>query len=360
MRIAIIGAGILGANLAYACARAGADVIVVDAAGPAAGATGRSFGWINASFFHDTAHFELRAAGIDAYRRLCRDLDLPVAWSGCLCWEEEGEALERQAKQLNDLGYSAEIISKSDVKRKEPHVVPPPQALSFRTEAAAEPGALTHMLLSASQAKRLMGCAVEGIETLNGQVTGVRVAGGVIEADRVIVAAGTHSPALLAPLGVELPMLHRPGVIFQTKPVPKILTHICVAPIGEFRQRPDGRIMMPTAVSHQSDSSDTLSDTPEGLAEAACARLQAVMPDVLLEWEEASLANRPVPKDGLPVLGACGVEGLFTAVMHSGITLAPVVARILAAEVTGAALSNAQAALVAPYRPDRFQAETPA
>ena len=74
--------------------------------------------------------------------------------------KEEGEALERQAKQLNDLGYSAEIISKSDVKRKEPHVVPPPQALSFRTEAAAEPGALTHMLLSASQAKRLMGCAV--------------------------------------------------------------------------------------------------------------------------------------------------------------------------------------------------------
>ena len=64
---------------------------------------------------------------------------------------------------------------------------------------------------------------------------------------------------------------------------------------------------MPTAVSHQSDSSDTLSDTPEGLAEAACARLQAVMPDVLLEWEEASLANRPVPKDGLPVLG--GLRG---------------------------------------------------
>ena len=67
------------------------------------------------------------------------------------------------------------------------------------------------------------------------------------------------------------------------------------------------------------------------------------------------LAQRPVPQDGLPVIGACGPSGLFTAVMHSGVTLAAITADLLAPQVMDVPLSNAQNALVAPYTPARFQ-----
>jgi glycine/D-amino acid oxidase-like deaminating enzyme len=67
------------------------------------------------------------------------------------------------------------------------------------------------------------------------------------------------------------------------------------------------------------------------------------------------LAQRPVPKDGMPVVGACGPDGVFASVMHSGVTLAPVMAEILAQEVMGQTLNTQLAELISPYRPDRFQ-----
>ena len=97
MRIAIVGAGIIGAAIARACAADGHDVTIVDRVGVAAGATGHSFGWVNASFFADAAHFRLRNAGIEAWRRL----GLPaLRWQGCLWWEEEGAAFDRQVDLL--------------------------------------------------------------------------------------------------------------------------------------------------------------------------------------------------------------------------------------------------------------------
>ncbi len=353
MQVVIIGAGIVGVTLARALSRQGAKVTVLDAGGVAGGATGRSFGWINASFYADASHFALRAAGIEAYRRLCRDLDLPVQWSGCLCWEEEGAALEAQAQDLQELGYNAEIVSRADMAWMEPAVAAPEQAVFFRGEAAVEAEAFTRALLGRSDVQVMTGARVEGIKTTAGRVSGVRMTGGVLPADRVIVAAGTGSPDLLAPLGVSLPLLPRPGVIFTTAAVAPVLNHVCVAPIGEFRQLPDGRILMPTAVAHQADEATQVADRLDVLAEAACARLQAILPRIDLHWQRVAMAHRPVPQDGLPVVGACGPQGLFTAVMHSGITLAPVVAEILTANVMGK--DSELAALIAPYRPERFQ-----
>ncbi len=355
MHVAIIGAGIIGASLAYALAKRGAEVTVLDAAGPAAGATGASFGWINASFFADAAHFALRAEGLEGWRRMTRDLALPVAWPGCLCWEEKGAALEAQQAKLQEMGYAARILSRREIAEREPAVAAPEAAVFFEDEAAADPAGVTQALLLASGARRIMGVTVAKVILAGGAVVGLQIPGGVIACDRVIVAAGTGTPKLLEPLGVALPMLDRPGVIFKTKPLPPLLNHICVAPAGEFRQLPDGRILMPTAASHQGDSTQSIVASPVALAEAACSRLRRLMPGVGVDWEEVSLAYRPVPQDGVPVVGACGPKGLYAAVMHSGITLAPVVAEVLSAQVMDKSLSHHQSKLIAPYTPDRFQ-----
>ncbi|MEM6303131.1 MAG: FAD-dependent oxidoreductase [Pseudomonadota bacterium] len=355
MRIVIVGAGITGAALAFACACRGAEVIVVDAGQPASGATGHSFGWVNASFFLSEAHFALRAAGIEAYRRLCARIDLPVQWAGCLCWENQGPELERQFNELKALDYDVEALDRRAFEALEPHVAPPEQALRFSSEAAVAPAALTSRLLRACGARCLFGCAVLGVEVAGGKVTGVRVPGGLVAADAVVICAGTGAAQLLDPLGIALPMLSRPGVIVETDPVPPVLSHVCAAPIGEFRQTPSGQIVMPAAVSHQADTAEEITATPEHLAEAAIARLRSLLPGVPLNWRNVALAKRPVPGDGLPVLGAVGPEGLFTAVMHSGITLAPLVGELMAARITEQRMTNAQAQLMAPFSPERLQ-----
>ncbi|MFZ5782451.1 MAG: FAD-dependent oxidoreductase [Pseudomonadota bacterium] len=50
LRVAIVGAGIVGAALAWHLARGGARVTVLEAGTPGDGATRHSWGWINAGW----------------------------------------------------------------------------------------------------------------------------------------------------------------------------------------------------------------------------------------------------------------------------------------------------------------------
>ena len=65
----------------------------------------------------------------------------------------------------------------------------------------------------------------------------------------------------------------------------------------------------------------------------------------------ALVGVRPFPADGLPSVGTVpSIPGYVEAVMHSGITLAPLIARSLADEM----LREAGNPLLEPFRPDRF------
>ncbi|MEM8654637.1 MAG: FAD-dependent oxidoreductase [Pseudomonadota bacterium] len=346
MKTIIIGGGIVGAAIAHQLRARGGEVVVFDT-GP--GATAASFGWVNASFFLNEDHFRLRQAGIKAWRRL----GVGVSWTGALCWEEQGAALEAQAETLADLGYDVEVVAGQALRRLEPHVVTPERVLRFAVEGVAEPAATAERLLSG--VRRISGVRVEAITYEGEAVTGVMTAQGHMAADRVVVAAGNGSPTLLEPLGVNLPMLHRPGVMVRTRAVAPVMSHVLVTPGGEVRQDAEGHIWTPTAANHQADDSAQVPYALDLLAERATERLRALVPGQEIAWDRAMLADRPVPKDGLPVLGPAGPKGCFVAVMHSGVTLAAIAGALMGAVVTDAALSNEQAALMAPYDPGRFQ-----
>lgn len=346
MHVVIIGGGIIGAALAHRLGRSGAQVTVIEGAG---GATAASFGWINASFFLNEDHFALRAEGLAAWARLGDH----VSWSGCLCWDASGAEFTAQRDRLRALGYKVDEVDAARFAALEPHITAPDRALLFQQEGVTAPARTAKALLSG--ARRIAGVKATGIATRNGAVTGVDTSQGPIPADRVIVAAGTGSPALLNSVDVSLPMLERPGLMMRTAPVPSVLRHILVAPGQELRQDANGHIWAPTAAHHQSDTAKAITTRPDLLADAALVRVQNMLPDTPLVWDRVMLAARPVPQDGLPVIGPCGPQGLFAAVMHSGVTLAAITAELLAPQVMDHPVSNAQTALGAPFRPDRFQ-----
>ncbi|MGB3682362.1 MAG: FAD-dependent oxidoreductase, partial [Rubrobacteraceae bacterium] len=49
LRVAVIGAGIVGASVAFRLSQGGARVWLVDKAEPASGTTSASFAWVNAN-----------------------------------------------------------------------------------------------------------------------------------------------------------------------------------------------------------------------------------------------------------------------------------------------------------------------
>ncbi|MDW4497599.1 FAD-dependent oxidoreductase [Sulfitobacter sp. D35] len=359
MKVVIVGAGVIGALIGYRLAQSGAEVTILEAGRPAGAASGASFGWINASFYADADHFRLRHAAIEAHRRLQSELGSDAAtWPGCLCWEEKGAAFDTRHDALRDLGYDVREVDAAEFRRLEPEVTPPDRALRFGAEGAVDLPTLTRDALQAGHAlglRLVCGVRVTGVRADGDRISGVETTAGRIDADRVIVASGTGTQALLETAGVPLPMLDRPGLILRSQPLPQLVSHVLVTPDGEVRQLPDGCFLSPTAAAHQ--QVDTASDVtdPRALADAAAARLSQLL-NRAVHWEQVTLAQRPVPQGGLPAIGPCGSEGLYVATLHSGATLAPLVAELVAAEVADpGGLGNDRARMLAPYRPDRFK-----
>lgn len=349
-KIVIIGAGLIGATLAFQLSRLGRAVTVVDTGLPAGQASGRSFGWINASYALSDAHFALRFAGMAAHDRLARALPGHHRTSGCLWWEEEGAAFSATAQKLQSAGYPLQHLDRKGILAREPALRhPPEQALFFPTEAWVDAAALTRALLAASGARVLTGLAAQ-IATAEDRVIGVATPLGLIPADQVVIAAGLGAPALLAPLGVNLPMLHRPGLLLRTAPVARRLAHILATPEQEIRQEDDGRLLAPAAAAHQSDDGMAMGD-PIVAAEATLTRIADMLGLTDLRAETVTHANRPVPGDGLPVAGRVpGAQNLWVAVMHSGVTLAAIMAEGLGGEILG----QPPLSVMEPFRPSRI------
>ena len=356
MKVIIVGAGIIGALSAFHLARRGADVTVIEAGQPAQAASGASFGWINASFFHDRNHFDLRCAAMSAHRRLADILtSRATLWQGCLCWEDAA-GLSAQHDMLKSYGYAVSILEQDDIAALEPAIAAPERALHMRDEGAVDLATLAHdalMAATALGARVIAGVPVAGLAHKAGKVQGVRWSGGIIPADAVLLATGVATQGMLADLGQPLPMLKRPALIVRSAPVVPVISHILVTPEQELRQDTSGRIIAPTSASHQSDDAEAIDENPQVQADRAIARVEKLL-GVPLSWEQVTLAHRPVPGDGLPVVGASDLAGLYVSTMHSGATLAPLVSDIAAKEILAQALSNEEASLIAPYRPQRF------
>lgn len=100
---------------------------------------------------------------------------------------------------------------------------------------------------------------------------------------------------------------------------------------------------------------DALIDTGEAPAELARLLHESarhVVPQLGdARIAETQVADRPIPGDGFPSVGAVpSVPGYYEAVSHSGITLGPVIGRLLASEI----LSGRTDDMLADFRPERF------
>ena len=49
MKVAVIGAGLVGASVSFRLSQLGVQVVIIDVGQPGQGTSGSSFGWVNAS-----------------------------------------------------------------------------------------------------------------------------------------------------------------------------------------------------------------------------------------------------------------------------------------------------------------------
>ncbi|SRR5712691_5210865 len=364
-RIAVIGAGIVGAATAFRLAQQGAQVYSIERALPGRGTTATSFARVSAVYDKPPQpHFDLKYAGLREYLHVREEFGT-APWlhaCGSLVWSDSQAAPNdlRQLEHFRTWGYAMEWWQAARVTRElEADIVfPSPQTLVafFPQETWIDAPLLTEELLTRA---RLHGAevrdqtSVEAIETRHGQVRAVRLATGErLEVDAVVNAAGPHADQVAALVGLPLPLMPTSGLLVELAVERMPLRRIIQGP--DIRMRPASmhRVLIQASGVDKQLATQTVIQRDDPLCGALVQRAQQVLPVLTTaSLAQARIGVRPIPRDGLPCVGGVSaVAGYYEAVTDSGVTLGPLIGRLLAQEI----LTGRVGALLAPFRPDRF------
>lgn len=331
--VIVVGAGILGASVAYHVARAGAEVTLVDAGQPGGGVTADSFAWIGASGVRRGPAAALRYTATEEYRRLEAEVPgLPVTWSGSLSWRREGGA--------PDAGPGQTIVDAATAARLEPALQEPPEwAVWAPDDGAVDSVGVTERLAGAARthgARVHPNTPVTAIgRDREGRIAGVETPAGLVPGTTVVLAAGVATASLGAQLGVHVPVEPSPSPLFRFR-----------APAGLVR----------TVVNTEDfDLRQVAADRLIAAADSRDCTLAAVRSTFRgaesVELLSTRIGPRPMPVDGEPIIGPVAeVPGLYVAVTHAAVTLAAAVGRLVARELVEGTVESA----LAGCRLDRF------
>jgi glycine/D-amino acid oxidase-like deaminating enzyme len=357
--IVVIGAGVVGAHVAYRLAQRGARVTVLDAGAPGAGTSSASFAWLNAFPKTPQDYHALNAAGMAEYRGLTGELGR-ASWlhqDGGLHWRDTAEAqaaLRETVDRVKGWGYPVEVVSTAAARELEPDLVIGPgvdEVVVTPSEGYVDAIPLIGALLTAARrhgAAVHAGQRVVSVLRAGHRVQGVTTHDGArFAADVVVDCAGPAADEVARLAGIALPLNRVPGRLVYSRPVGTTLLRPIHAPGVHFRPDGGGRVVL-------ADETHDVTFDPRATwtAQESLARAAAYLPPLAGgRVEGVRVGVRPMPRDQKPMVGPIpGLEGFYVVVSHSGVTLGPLWGRIAAAEL----LDRTPDPRLAPYRPARF------
>ena len=347
--VVVVGAGIVGCSVAYHLARRGAPVTLIDQGpSPATGVSGDSFAWIgDAGGDWPGGAQDLRGSVRADHRRLETELPgVAVRWTGSLTWTDASGQAGRDTRP----GPGRHWVGRSDIAALEPGLRNPPErAVHIPTDGGVDPAVMAESLVHAARAhgaQVIHGSAVTSLKRAGGRVQGVLSSRGFHSAATVVLAAGTGVTALCEPLGIRLPVAVSPACLLRVTAPPGLVRTIVAGPDYEVREVRDGELLL--TVPH---GEDTSAASLERVAQRTLRRLRTDFADGdacrLLGYR---IGRRPMPPDG-PIVGyATRDRSVYVAVMHSAVTLAPTVGRLVANELISGKPA-AELRRCRPYRP---------
>ncbi|GAB3462832.1 NAD(P)/FAD-dependent oxidoreductase [Actinophytocola sediminis] len=314
--LVVVGAGIVGASVAYHAAKAGAGVTLVDGGRPGAGVTADSFAWIGTARVRTGPSAGLRLTATAEYRRLEAELPgLPVTWSGSLSWGA--------ADTLPEAGPGQKIVDAATVATLEPALRTPPEwAVWAPGDGAADPVGVTERLVTGARdhgARTHPDTPVIAVRRdAEGRVAGVETTAGPLAATTVVLTAGVATAALAAPLGVRVPVEPSPSTLLRLRATAGLVRTVVHNRDCDLRQVAPDRL-------------HAAADSPERTLAAVRSAFRGAANVELLSTR---VGLRPMPADGEPIIGPVPeAPGLYMAVMHSAVTLAPAVGQLVAREL---------------------------
>lgn len=338
--VVVIGAGAVGAAIAWYATRAGFEVAVVERGTIAAGSSSACEGNLLVSDKHagpelDLALYshDLWAGELLEYRELW---EFDFKGGLVVATTETGrDGLAELVVRQRAAGVRVDEVPLGEVPALEPFLTRDISgAMYYPQDCQVQPVLLAaHLLRMAREggAAVYTETAVTGIDHAGDNVRGVRTNRGTIAAPIVINAAGAMAGEVAATAGVSVPVFPRRGFVLVTEPLPPTVFHKVYA--GEYvasTQSSDAGLQTSTVIestrggtvligsSRERVGFDTTPSLP-AIREIAnkALRLYPALRDVAVM--RSYLGFRPYCLDHLPVIGPDPrVRGLWHAAGHEG------------------------------------------
>ena len=330
--VVVVGAGVIGASVAFHLAERGVENLVLDRAGPAAGSTARSGALIRAHY-STSLEVDLAWESLTDYfepwgERVGGGCGFTRSGFAYLVGAENVEALRHNVALQRKVGVETGLVSPDELREIEPALRTEGVALAAYEPRGgyADPAATAVGFLRAAEA---LGASFErrratALVVRGDRLRGVRTDADTLEAKTVVLAAGAWSVPLATSVGLDLPI--RPArvrvAIFE-RPY-ELPTHLTIIDTTEgFYARPAAEHA--TLVGSR-DSLEWTSDPdaptpePEGAFVAEALRRLALRLPALAgaPYRSGRSGILDMTPDGRPLLGPAGPDGLYLAAGWSG------------------------------------------
>jgi glycine/D-amino acid oxidase-like deaminating enzyme len=350
--VIVIGAGTVGAAIAYGLARKKQNVLVLDGDDGDYRAARANFGlvWLQGKGMNMPAYQELTRSSIDLWPEFNTELsklsatDLQYERNGGLAFclgEDEFEnrrmTLQRLHNQLGGTEADWEMLGRAELAKLLPAIElgPDVSGASFgRRDGHANPLRLLAALHSGIL--RLGGAlrSDSAVKTIATDSAGFTVDTGRqrFSAPRLVIAAGLGSQALARQVDLEIPLRPQRGQILVTERLAPFLP----LPASGLRQTREGTVMIGAT---QEETGFDVSTTSEAAAKLSAKAIRAVpaLSAATLVRQWAGL--RVMTPDSYPIYAQSQTyPGAFVTLCHSGVTLAALHATVIADAIATGAL----------------------
>jgi len=246
--VVIIGGGIIGASTALFLAEKGHSVVLCEKGRIGGEQSSRNWGWCR-TMGRDADEIPLAMESLRLWRgmneRTGRETGYRQAGIMYLC-ETEQEMADREAWLVEAEQYQVDARVVRGAAMDD--VIPGASrlfigALHTPTDGRAEPSMAAPAIAEAARAAGaavLTDCAVRGVETKGGRVSGVVTEKGRIACDVVVLAGGAWSRLFCGNAGIELPQLKVLASVFRTQPLDGGPETAASGSVFAFRKRLDG------------------------------------------------------------------------------------------------------------------------
>ncbi|MEA3238778.1 MAG: NAD(P)/FAD-dependent oxidoreductase [Candidatus Bipolaricaulota bacterium] len=355
MKLAVIGAGIVGSLIARELTRYDADVLLFEKEADIGWGVTKANSAIVHGGFHevpgtDRARFCVEGNGL--YEKISRELDVPFRRIGAYVValsDDELPALQELYEQGIKNGVSGlEMHDRETVLAHEPKLNPSVVAgLWSPSVGITEPWSLAIAAVENAAANGLdlhVDEEVVSIDVKDGRVKRIITQRGEYEVDAVVNAAGLFADRIAEMVGLSEPVLfpRRGEYLLLDKKVGPLVSSVVFPTPNEMSKGTlvvptiDGGILLgPTAEDLDAEEKEATETTHDGLHEAIDGARRLV-PELNLSLVVKTFAGlRPETADRKFVVGRTAINGFFQAAgMRSpGLTAAPSVARFLARDI---------------------------